>query len=107
MTSCLALQDMPGVPPVLRAAREAPVPSGRLVVSIAHPCTDTPFRRWEKDTNGAKRWLWRGILSWGTVHGSRTSCCSTSSVGRTLATVDRQQIAELSGCRLTDAYCGL
>jgi hypothetical protein len=26
------------------------------VVSVAHPCTDTPFRRWEKDANGAKRW---------------------------------------------------
>jgi SAM-dependent methyltransferase len=57
VTSCLALQDMPDVPAVLRAARKALVPGGRLVVSIAHPCTDTPFRRWEKDANGAKRWL--------------------------------------------------
>ena len=57
VTSCLALQDMPDVPTVLRAAREALVPGGRFVVSIAHPCTDTPFRRWETDANGAKRWL--------------------------------------------------
>jgi 2-polyprenyl-3-methyl-5-hydroxy-6-metoxy-1,4-benzoquinol methylase len=57
VTSCLALQDMPDVPAVLRAAREALVRGGRIVVSIAHPCTDTPFRRWEKEANGAKQWL--------------------------------------------------
>ena len=25
--------------------------------SITHPCTDTPFREWERDSNGQKRWL--------------------------------------------------
>lgn len=57
ITSCLALQDMPDVPEVLRQARRAVRDDGRLVVSIAHPCTDTPFRRWERDDEGAKRWL--------------------------------------------------
>jgi len=57
VTSCLALQDMPDVPRVLRAVHDALVPGGRLVASIAHPCTDTPFRRWQKDAAGAKQWL--------------------------------------------------
>ena len=26
-------------------------------MSIAHPCTDTPFRRWQKDDAGNKQWL--------------------------------------------------
>jgi hypothetical protein len=32
-------------------------PGCRFVASITHPCTDTPFRVWEKDQSGAKRWL--------------------------------------------------
>jgi len=57
VTACLALQDMPYVPDVLQVLREMLVPGGRLVASIAHPCTDTPFRRWQKDETGAKQWL--------------------------------------------------
>ena len=56
-TSCLALQDMPDIPGVLRSIHDALVPGGRLVASIAHPCSDTPFRIWEKDDQGRKRWL--------------------------------------------------
>jgi len=56
-TSCLALQDMPEVPRVLRGVHKVLRPGGRFVVSITHPCTDTPFRRWERDPGGAKRWL--------------------------------------------------
>jgi SAM-dependent methyltransferase len=56
-TSCLALQDMPDVERVLRGVRRLLRPGGRLVASIAHPCTDTPFREWERDGAGAKRWL--------------------------------------------------
>jgi SAM-dependent methyltransferase len=56
-TSCLALQDMPDIPRVLRAVHTVLVPGGRFVTSIAHPCSDTPFRVWEKDAAGAKRWL--------------------------------------------------
>jgi SAM-dependent methyltransferase len=56
-TSCVALQDMPDVPAVLRAVHAVLRPAGRFVASITHPCTDTPFRRWEKDEGGRKRWL--------------------------------------------------
>lgn len=55
-TSCLALQDMPDVPRVLRAVRTVLRPGSRFVVSITHPCTDTPFRRWQKDGD-TKQWL--------------------------------------------------
>lgn len=57
VTSCLALQDMPDIRKVLRAIHDALVAGGRLVASIAHPCTDTPFRRWAKDESGTKQWL--------------------------------------------------
>jgi SAM-dependent methyltransferase len=56
-TSCLALQDMPDVPRVLRAVHAVLRPGGRFVASISHPCTETPFRAWERDASGAKRWL--------------------------------------------------
>jgi ubiquinone/menaquinone biosynthesis C-methylase UbiE len=55
--SCLALQDMPDIPAVLRGVAEVLRPGGRFVASIAHPCSDTPFRRWERDEAGRKRWL--------------------------------------------------
>jgi ubiquinone/menaquinone biosynthesis C-methylase UbiE len=56
-TSCLALQDMPNVEEVFRGVRSLLRPEGRFVASIAHPCTDTPFRTWERDSSGTKRWL--------------------------------------------------
>ena len=56
-TSCLALQDMPDVGKVLQGVRWLLRPGGRFVASIAHPCTDTPFRAWERDSSGKKRWL--------------------------------------------------
>jgi SAM-dependent methyltransferase len=57
VTSCLALQDMPDVEKVLGGIHALLRPGGRFVVSISHPCTDTPFRVWERDSSGAKRWL--------------------------------------------------
>lgn len=57
ITSCVALQDMPDVGRVFRAVRSALRPGGRFVASITHPWSDTPFRRWERDELGAKRWL--------------------------------------------------
>jgi 2-polyprenyl-3-methyl-5-hydroxy-6-metoxy-1,4-benzoquinol methylase len=56
-TSCLALQDMPNVEKVFPGVRSLLRPGGRFVASIAHPCTDTPFRVWERDSSGRKRWL--------------------------------------------------
>jgi len=56
-TACLALQDMPDIRGVLRSIHDALVPGGRLIASIAHPCTDTPFRRWQKDETRRKEWL--------------------------------------------------
>ncbi|MGE3473950.1 MAG: class I SAM-dependent methyltransferase [Vicinamibacterales bacterium] len=57
VTSCLALQDMPEPQAVLGGVRRVLKPGGRFVHSIAHPCTDTPFRRWQKDEAGQKQWL--------------------------------------------------
>ena len=56
-TSCLALQDMPNADAVLRGVHAVLRPGGRFVASITHPCSDMPFRRWERDERGAKRWL--------------------------------------------------
>jgi ubiquinone/menaquinone biosynthesis C-methylase UbiE len=57
VTSCMALQDMPDVPSVLRSVRDVLRPRGRLVASITHPCTDTPFREWQRNDAGQKRCL--------------------------------------------------
>lgn len=56
-TSCLALQDMPKAAEVLRGVFTVLRPGGRFVASITHPCSDMPFRRWERDEHGNKRWL--------------------------------------------------
>lgn len=56
-TSCMALQDMPNVPAVLHGVHAILRPGGRFVASITHPCSDMPFRRWERDEHGRKRWL--------------------------------------------------
>ncbi len=56
-TSCLALQDMPRPVAVLRAVRALLRHCGRFVASIEHPCTNPPFRAWERDAAGRKRWL--------------------------------------------------
>ena len=57
VTSCMALQDMPSVEKVFRGAHALLRPGRRFVASITHPCTDTPFRVWERDQSGTKRWL--------------------------------------------------
>lgn len=56
-TSCVALQDMLDPGRALRAVHASLKPGGRFVASITHPCSDTPFRRWERDESGNKRWL--------------------------------------------------
>jgi ubiquinone/menaquinone biosynthesis C-methylase UbiE len=56
-TSCMALQDMPQIAKVFRGVHALLRPGCRFVASITHPCTDTPHRVWERDEDGAKRWL--------------------------------------------------
>ncbi len=55
--SGVALQDMPSVAQVLRAVHAILRPDGRFVASITHPCSDTPYRVWERDDAGRKWWL--------------------------------------------------
>jgi SAM-dependent methyltransferase len=56
-TSCLSLEDMPHVAKAIQGVRSVLRPGGRFVVSIAHPCTNTPYRAWERTSGGEKRWL--------------------------------------------------
>ncbi|PYR21592.1 MAG: hypothetical protein DMF98_21900 [Acidobacteria bacterium] len=56
-TSCLALQDMPQPLNVFRSVHAMLRRGGRFVASIEHPCTNPPFRAWERDAHGRKRWL--------------------------------------------------
>ena len=57
VTSCVSLCDMPDPLAVIRGIHSVLRPDGRLVFSITHPCTDTPFRKWERDDAGRKQWL--------------------------------------------------
>jgi len=57
VTSCVALQDMPRPLEVLRSIHATLKKGGRVVASIEHPCTNPPFRVWERDAAGRKRWL--------------------------------------------------
>jgi len=75
--------DMPDIPGVLRSIHDALAPGGRLIASIAHPCTDAAFRRWQRDETGRKEWLRIGRYSMRTVtyawsdraYEFRTSAC--------------------------------
>lgn len=57
VTSCMAVQDMADVPAVLAGAFQLLRPGGRMVFSVPHPCTDTPYREWDRDLLGRKRSL--------------------------------------------------
>lgn len=54
ITACMALHDMPEPDEALRSAGKVLKKSGRLVLSTPHPCTDTPYREWERDESGNK-----------------------------------------------------
>jgi 2-polyprenyl-3-methyl-5-hydroxy-6-metoxy-1,4-benzoquinol methylase len=54
VTACMSLQDMADVGAVLAGAAAVLRPSGRLVFSVPHPATDTPYRVWERDDAGRK-----------------------------------------------------
>lgn len=56
-TSCVALQDMSDPPQVFLGVHALLKPGGRFIASILHPCTNTPFREWERDAERRKRWL--------------------------------------------------
>jgi hypothetical protein len=45
---------MDDVGAVLHAAAHVVRTSGRMVFSTPHPCTDTPFRMWERAEDGTK-----------------------------------------------------
>jgi hypothetical protein len=46
--------DMPDPGRALAAAAKLLRPNGRLVFSICHPCTDTPYRQWDRDAGGSE-----------------------------------------------------
>ena len=71
VTSCLVLQDVPRPEAALRAMHAVLRPGGRAVLSMAHPCTDTPFREWLRDDAGRTR----RSRSTGT---SSARCCAPS-----------------------------
>ncbi len=48
ITACMALHDMAEPQAVFPGAYTLLIPGGRLAFSIPHPCTDTPFREWER-----------------------------------------------------------
>lgn len=54
VTACMALHDMANVAAILRSTFALLPKGGRMVFSIPHPCTDTPFREWELDQAGNK-----------------------------------------------------
>lgn len=57
VAACMSLQDMADVSGALRGAFDVLRPGGRLVFSVPHPATDTPFRAWERDGTGRKQCL--------------------------------------------------
>ena len=57
VTACMALHDMPEPENALLSAKRILKSGGRLVFSTPHPCTDTPFREWERDESGNKKAL--------------------------------------------------
>lgn len=48
VTACMALQDMAEPEAAVSGAFGVLHPGGRMVFSIPHPCTNTPFREWER-----------------------------------------------------------
>lgn len=57
VTACFALGDMAEPARALSSAYHVLRPAGRLVLSDAHPCSDTVFREWELDSDGRRRAL--------------------------------------------------
>jgi len=54
VTACMAFHDMPDPLATLKASARVLRKQGRLVFTIPHPGTDTPYREWERDELGRK-----------------------------------------------------
>lgn len=54
VTACMSLQDMSQPEKALAAASVVLEERGRLVFSVPHPFTDSPYRAWERDEDGNK-----------------------------------------------------
>jgi len=57
VTACFALGDTSDPGAVVQAVSRVLRPGGRFVLSDAHPCTDIPFREWDRDDDGRRRSL--------------------------------------------------
>jgi 2-polyprenyl-3-methyl-5-hydroxy-6-metoxy-1,4-benzoquinol methylase len=57
VTACMSLQDMADAGGALEGAAAVLTAEGRMVFSVPHPCTDTPFREWDRDWRHHKRSL--------------------------------------------------
>ena len=54
VTGCMSVQDMSDPCAALAAARSVLGAGERVVFSVPHPGTDTPFREWERNESGEK-----------------------------------------------------
>jgi 2-polyprenyl-3-methyl-5-hydroxy-6-metoxy-1,4-benzoquinol methylase len=54
ITACMSIQDMSDVNAVFRGAAILLRPTGRMVISVPHPMTDTAYREWERDGGSRK-----------------------------------------------------
>ena len=52
VTACMSLHDMADPGAALRGAFQVLRPGGRMAFSLPHPCTDTPYREWERGEEG-------------------------------------------------------
>lgn len=57
VAACMAVQDISDASGVLRGAAAVLRPGGHMVFSVPHPATEMPFREWERDASGGKRYL--------------------------------------------------
>ncbi len=54
VTACMSLMDMPEPDRAISATAKVLRPGGRFIFSITHPCFQTPYREWHRDSDGNK-----------------------------------------------------